>query len=144
MWILVDTNIFLDYLLSRGEQAVVAKEFFYNCRKTQSKTFIAATSLKDIDYVMHRYLHDKNEAKKAVRDVYSLVSKVISITADDAIESIYSDMNDYEDSLLVEAAKREMINLIVTNNVKDFKSSHFPVLSPKEFNDIINNQIPKS
>ena len=51
MWILVDTNVFLDLLLKRNEQGIIAKEFFYNCRKTKSKTFIAATSLKDIDYV---------------------------------------------------------------------------------------------
>lgn len=139
MWILVDTNVFLDLLLKRNEQGIIAKEFFYNCRKTKSKTFIAATSLKDIDYVMHHYLHDEFEARKALCDVFSLVSRVIDITADDAIGSIYSEMKDYEDSLLVLAAKREGINLIITNNTKDFKDSRFPTMTPKEFNQIISN-----
>ena len=68
--------------------------------------------------------------------VYSLCSRVIGISADDAIGAMYSDYNDYEDGLIVEAAKSNMLDAIVTNNKKDFVNHGMPIFTPKELNDI--------
>ena len=140
MWILVDTNVYLDYFLDR-EGADEAQKFFINCHKTKSKTFVTSMSLRDIEYAAHKYTHDKAVSKRILASTYELCSKVIGITEDDAINSIYSDIDDYEDSLIVEAAKRSMINLIVTNNKKDFQNSRFPVFTPKEYNEIVERDI---
>ena len=139
MWILVDTNVFLDLLLKREGCWETAREFFYNCIKTKSKIFVTAMSLRDIEYAVHRETHDAFLARKAVVDVYSLCTKVIDISASDAIESIYSDIKDFEDSLIIESAKSQMMNLIVTRNIKDYRNCSFPVMTPKEYNDIIRN-----
>ena len=61
---------------------------------------------------------------------YSLCHKVIGISQDAAIESLYNDVSDYEDSLLMEAAQEEMCDMIVTNNIKDFRKSVVPAFTP--------------
>lgn len=140
MRILVDTNVFLDLLFEREGFADDASLFFQNCIKTKSQTLLTSMSLRDIGYYAKRQHHSEKKAREAQMIAYQLCSKVVSITNDDAIESIYSDVNDYEDSLIVEAAKREMATLIITNNVKDFKNSNFPVWTPKEFNEVIRKE----
>lgn len=140
MWVLVDTNVFLDLLLNREPSSNDVKKFFRYCQLTKTRVYVTSMSLRDIEYTIHHIYHDKLIARRAVNDVYSLCSKVIGISADDAIESIFSSMKDYEDSLIVEAAKREMMNLIVTNNIKDFKDCKFPVWTPKEFNEVIEKE----
>ncbi len=135
MWIVVDTNVFLDLLLDRGHFADEASLFFTNCYKNNHRVLLTSISIRDIGYIAHQVFHNEKDAKKIQMSAYQLCTKVISITNDDAIESLYSDMKDYEDSLIVEAAKREMADLIVTNNRKDFANANFPVTTPKDFNE---------
>lgn len=135
MYFLVDTNVYLDFLFNR-EGAEEAAKFFDWCYKRRCRTYVTSISLRDIGYISHRILHSEKEARKILFEVYSHCSKVIGITADDAINSLFSGMNDYEDSLISEAADREMLNAIITNNKKDFKNSKVFAFTPKEMNDI--------
>ena len=102
MYALVDTNVFLDYFFDRdGGQA---SEFFKNCRDYNNKIFISSMSLRDIEYSAHRATHNKELSKKIQLSAYNISQKVLGISADSAIESLYSDLDDYEDSLLAESA----------------------------------------
>ena len=132
MRILVDTNVFLDLFLDRENFADDAESFFNWCTNNKNELYITSMSLRDIGYSAHRYYHNKNVARATQIAAYEACKKVIGISADSAIESLYSDMGDYEDSLIVEAAKEELLDAIVTNNKKDFEKSGFPVFTPKE------------
>lgn len=133
MRILVDTNVFLDLLLDRNQEIGDKVEAFFNwCCYKKNRIYITSMSLRDIEYVAHRIYHDKKKAKEIQFSAYQMCSKVIGISADSAIESLYSDIDDYEDSLIIEAAKEEMLDVIVTNNKKDFLGSLFPVFTPEE------------
>ena len=140
MRVLVDTNVFLDLILNRGSDALQAELFFKNCVLNRMQTYITSMSLRDIGYTTHRVCHNQNDSLRAQFRAYELCNKVISITADDAINSLFSNVKDYEDSLAIEAAKREMLDLLITNNAKDFKNPEIPVLTPKEFNEIIKQK----
>ena len=140
MRILVDTNVFLDFLLNRDSFGLDAKEFFINCKKGKHQIYITSISLRDMGYVAHRYLKDNVKTRQIQLATYEMCSKVVGISSDCAIESIYSDMKDFEDSLIVEAAKESLSDLIITNNIKDFENCHFPVWTPKEFNDVVNRE----
>ena len=131
MRLLVDTNVFLDLLLRRENGCKDALNFFIWCQKNRNQTYVSSMSLRDIEYVAHRCLHDKRKANAVLADVYSLCSKVIGISADSAITSIYEDYKDYEDELLIQAAKEEMLDGVVTNNTKDYEDRGIPVYTPK-------------
>ena len=141
MYILVDTNVYLDFLLDRGKQSEVAKRFFINAHISRSKIFLSPMSLRDIGYIAGRALHNQFKGKQAQSDAYALSQKMIDVSRSDAIEALYSDMKDYEDALLVESAKRELLDLIVTNNIKDFeKATGISVWTPEYFNEVIEKQ----
>ena len=37
---------------------------------------------------------------------------------------------------MIECARENLIDIIVTNNIKDYKNGNFPVFTPKELVDI--------
>ena len=131
MKLLVDTNVYLELLLKRENHQMVS-QFFYLALLKRNQTFVTAMSLRDIGYVVHRRLHDNEKTKKLQMKIYSMTSKVLSTSADCAIESLYSDNPDYEDSLQMLAAEEAMLDAIVTFNKKDFSTSRIPVFTPSE------------
>lgn len=134
MQFLVDTNVFLDFLLHRDSQSDDANLFFIKSRMLNNPIFITSMTLRDIEYVAARLLHSKEKAKKIQILAYQMCQKVIGISASDAIEALYSDGRDYEDSLIIEAAKTSLVDAIITNNKKDFNHANIPVFTPKEIN----------
>ena len=133
MRVLVDTNVFLDYFLKR-EDFDSANEFFIKCSKFKNQICVTPTILRDIEYVASRFLHNKEQARRLRDLVYSICYKVIGISAYSTIEAMYSDIEDYEDALLAEAASEYLLDAIVTNNKKDFEKSIVPAFTPKELN----------
>lgn len=129
MRLLVDTNIFLDILLERDELSKESISFLRNTKVNKDQIYINASSLKDIYYFAFKRFHDKDLAHEYINDIYSKVNKVISLSADDAIEAIYAD-GDFEDNCLVESAERTMCDAIITRNIKDFQNKNIPIITP--------------
>ena len=137
MHVLVDTNVILDLILRR-EGGKDALTFFAWCRKHRNKTFVTSMSMRDIEYVAMRSLHDKRKANAVLSDVYSLCTKVIGVSADAAINAVYEDYKDYEDELLIQTAKEHSLDAIVTNNAKDFAGRGISVFAPKEIMNAVS------
>ena len=135
MKVLVDTNVFLEQLLHREKYDEVDK-FFFLAAKQYNQMYITSMSLRDIGYALHRQRHNEEEAKKAQFQVYSMVSKVVGVSADAAINSLFSDAKDFEDALQVNAAEEAMCMAIVTFNKKDYAKANIPVFTPQEICEI--------
>ena len=140
MYILVDTNVYLDFLLDRGKQSESAKKFFINAFIAKCKVFLSPMSMRDIGYIVAKTFHSEFKGRQAQADAYSLCQKMIDLSRSDAIEALYSDMKDYEDALLAESAKRELLDLIITNDIKGFEKAGIPAWTPAFFNQIIENE----
>lgn len=135
MKVLVDTNVFLEYFLRRENYRDVDK-FFLLAAKQYNQTFVTSMSLRDIGYTLHRYLHDERKTREAQLQVYSMVSKVVGVSADAAIDSLYSDAKDFEDALQIRAAEEAMCMAIVTFNKRDYQKANIPVFTPMEICDL--------
>lgn len=135
MRLLIDTNVYLEYFLRREKYDDVFA-FFHTLYERKNQTCVSAMSLRDIEYVMHKCLKSNELARRLVQQVYQMTSKVVSTSADAAIESIYSEAKDYEDSLQMITAEEAMCDAIITYNKKDFEKSNLPVFTPEEMNEI--------
>lgn len=135
MKVLVDTNVFLEYFLRRENYRDVDK-FFLLAAKQYNQTFVTSMSLRDIGYTLHRYLHDERKTREAQLQVYSMVSKIVGVSADAAIDSLYSDAKDFEDALQIRAAEEAMCMAIVTFNKRDYQKANIPVFTPMEICDL--------
>ena len=137
MSVLIDTNIIIDALQNRerfakDSELVVLQAYEYD-------GYIAATSVTDIYYIQRRYYHDKEKARKNLEKVLKLYD-IIDVTEIDCRNALRSDIPDFEDAVLVESAKRNGIDCIITRNTKDFKNTGIKVYTPIEFLEHMRKQ----
>ena len=131
MKLLVDTNVFLDFLLGR-ESADDVGEFLVLSKQHKDALLVSAMSLRDIGYILQKHTHDWKKTRDLQASIYSVVTKVVSTSADSAIESLYLDWEDYEDCLQSCTAEENGCLAIVTINKSDFDKASVPVFTPRE------------
>ena len=136
MRLLIDTNVYIEHILER-EKCEVARTFFKTALFRKNQLVITSMSFRDIEYLYQKKSHDRELTRRVLSNIYSTVYKVVSTTADAAIESIYNEVKDYEDSLQIVAAEESMCDAIVTFNKKDFELSKVPVFTPEEMIDLL-------
>ena len=131
MRVLVDTNVFLDFLLKRPPFFEDAKAFFSYFLKHHHQIVVSPMSFRDIEYVLRKIEPDPTERKKVLHSIYDIAFKIIDLGPDDVINNLFADHKDFEDGLLMESAERNMLDGIVTNNVDNYSGSKVPVFSPR-------------
>ena len=137
MRVLIDTNVIIDALqnregIAKGSEFVVLQAYEYD-------GYVAATSVTDIYYVQRRYYHNKEKARENLEKILKLYD-IIDITGIDCYSALRNGMNDFEDAVLVESARRNDIDCIVTRDVKDFKNANIAVYTPVEFLRLLNKK----
>ncbi|MBQ7244495.1 MAG: PIN domain-containing protein [Bacilli bacterium] len=133
MRILVDTNVFLDLLLPNPEFVEEAKEFFRYCATIGAEIYVTSMSIRDIGYVAHRRLHNKELSRRLQSAVYEICTKVVPLSADATITALYDGRPDFEDSLIMEAADESFCDYIVTRNFAHFRTSKVPAFDVRSF-----------
>ena len=129
--ILVDTNIVLDLLAKREEFIVEAQQLFTLSDKNEIALYVSSLTFANTYYILSQKMK-LNDARKILRKIKVLVEV---LPMDDKIIdlSLESDFKDFEDAIQYHTAIENEINIIITRNLKDFKSSRIPVLTAKNY-----------
>ena len=117
MRLMIDTNIFLDVLTQREPFYADSKAVLKLCESKKVQGFLSASSITDIFYLVHRYLHSTEMAYKALGSILD-IAKVLSVTNDDVLNAYLTRAADFEDCLLATCAKSNKCDAIVTRNKK--------------------------
>ncbi len=94
--------------------------------------FLAANSVTDIYYLMHKALHSSEETKKGLGVLFSLF-ELLDTCGIDCRKALTGSITDYEDAVMIGTAARAGIDCIVTRNLKDYAGAPMPVYSPAQF-----------
>ena len=132
MLVLIDTCVAIDFLQKREPFADDALRIFRAAASELFAGYITAKSATDIYYISHRCTHSDVESRKNLRALLTIVGMLDS-AAIDVLQSLSSDISDFEDAVMVETAKRASVDCIVTRNQKDYAKSPVPVFGPGEF-----------
>ena len=143
MRVLVDTNVFLDFLLSREPFYMDCREFFSYFRANKHQILISPMSFRDIEYVLRKVEKDPFNRKQVLQSIYAFVYKIIDLAPDDVLNVLYEDNKDFEDAMLMASAVRCHLDAIVTNNKNDFRGGPLPAYSPKEIVTLLQNDEPR-
>jgi predicted nucleic acid-binding protein len=129
--VFVDTNILVDLIADRKPFSKFAIHLFSKAEEEKIILYTSSHSIATTHYLLKKYMDEK-----ALREVlYNLLDylTVIAINQDMIKRGLKSKHKDFEDALqLICAYSIPEIDGIVTRNVKDFKDSEIPVLSPEE------------
>lgn len=130
--IFIDTNIVLDLLAQRDPFYESASKLFSLADKNQIILSVSSLTVANTNYILTR-LRSANEAKEILRrfrvliDVIPLTDKIIDLSLND------SNFTDFEDGLQYYSAIESNQDMIITRNLKDFKTAKIPVMTADGF-----------
>ncbi len=128
----LDTNIVIDLLARRDPDYSDAAQVFSMGDKKQIQLSVSALTFANTNYLLSK-AKPQNEVKSILRkfkllvNVLPLEDKIINLALND------TDFKDFEDGLQYFSAIQYDQDLIITRNLKDFKSSKIPALTAGQF-----------
>lgn len=129
--VFVDTNILVDLIADRKPFSKFAIELFSKAESGNVSLYTSSHSIATTHYLLKKYLSEK-ELREVLLNLLDFIN-IIAIDIDVLKKGFKSKHKDFEDALqIISAYSIEKIDCIVTRNLKDFKDSEIPVLSPDE------------
>lgn len=130
--ILVDTNVLLDYLLTREPFYKDAKEIVVACTEGKAQGCIAAHSISNMFYILRRDYSERE--RREVLSNLCLIFDVEGIDKEKILDELQKeDFSDFEDCLQMECAKAYGAEYIVTRNIDDYRASEVEAILPNEY-----------
>lgn len=139
MRVLIDICVIMDALQNREPFAQDAQALLLAVAKAQIAGFVTAKEMTDIYYLTHRCTHDQDTAK-ALMSRLGILLGILDTTNSDIRRALASALSDFEDAVMVETAIREEMDCIITRNLHDYSKSGFPVYSPHDFLEMMENK----
>lgn len=137
MRILIDTNVFMDYIADRKPFSETAYQIIELCTNKKVEGCIAAHTISNLFYILRRDL--SIEERRDVLQGLCKIFQVIGIDSAKLEEALKNDsFTDFEDCLQMECAKDFGAKFIVTRNIKDYVCSSIKAIEPTEFLHQIN------
>ncbi|OFX35578.1 MAG: DNA-binding protein [Bacteroidetes bacterium GWA2_32_17] len=130
--ILIDSDVILDFFIER-------KPFFKDSVKILSlaenkkiKVFVTSLSFSNCYYIL-RQIGSHETVIESLRKL-AIISEILSVNSKSVELALYSEFRDFEDALqYFSAYQKGKINVIVTRNIKDYKNSELPVMTPENY-----------
>ena len=128
MKVMFDTNVILDVLLERLPFAGPAAILLARAERGEIQGFACATTVTTIFYLARKAV-GRELARGQVGDLLSIlnIAPVNRAVLERAAES---EIDDFEDAVIVESARQVQARAILTRNERDFAKSPIPIYSP--------------
>jgi|BioPla2DNA2_1021312.scaffolds.fasta_scaffold04796_6 predicted nucleic acid-binding protein len=131
MTVFLDTNVVLDILDDTRPFAKEGLLIFQAAEERQFRIVLTSQSVVDSAYIMRG--HPLEQFKKSLKKIVE-VGVILPITDMEILRALKSDCPDFEDALQIACAESNTVNILVTNNKKDFERfTDLPVYTSKEF-----------
>ena len=135
--IVIDINIFMDFLFKREGHEQVA-EIFKECTKGTLKGFSCAHEITTLNYFLSKFNRGKIKTRKTLSGIMKRF-KVIAVNEKILTEALSSEINDFEDAVIEISSKENDAEYILTKNTKDFKKSIVRPITPEKLLAILRN-----
>jgi len=135
--VLIDTDVILDFFFDRQPFSESAAKVFSLCETQEIKGFLTPVIISYVYYLLrqtakHEKVIEKLKLVLSITDILVIDKAVI-------LQALNSDFKDFEDALQNYAAETNTkIDLILTRNLKDFRSSNLATMTPDNFMKIQN------
>jgi predicted nucleic acid-binding protein len=129
--VFVDTDIILDMLSERDPFYIHSATLFSAADKGAIKLFVSSLSFANLNYMLSRQYNSDQTRKKLLK--FKTLVTVLAVT-DKIIElALASDFKDFEDGIQYFTATENNVKILLTRNLKDYKTSEIPVMTAEQF-----------
>ncbi len=125
----IDTDVIIDYLTDRKPFSDSAEVIFSLIENRKIKGHTSALCFSNLYCLINQHLSRKMTIS-ILKDLAGILN-ILKVDEDAVLNALESDFKDFEDALqYFSASDYKRIDLIVTRNVKDYRYSHLPVMTP--------------
>lgn len=128
----IDTDVIIDLLADRQPFSREAAILFTLAEQKKLKIFSSSLTFSNLYYILRKI----ESHLKVINKLNSLSGIMNILKVDETVvkNALQSDFQDFEDSLQYHCAlDHKQINAIITRNVKDYRNSELPVMTPADF-----------
>lgn len=134
----LDTNVMLDLLGERDPFYESIAKIATLADKGQIKLVVSALSYSTVFYLLSKF--EENEFVKEKLRKFKVITETSDLTDKIIEKGLVSKFTDFEDALQYHCAIISDCNIFITRNIKDFKESAIPVLTPDEYLKSLKNR----
>jgi predicted nucleic acid-binding protein len=130
--VFMDTDVIVDFLTDRKPFSLESAKIFSLIDQKKIKGCVSSLSFSNLYYVLRKF----GPHKKVISSLQELSDMVdiLKVDSDIAKSALSSDFKDFEDSIqLFAAQEHKRVDCIITRNIKDYKDSSLPVMTPETF-----------
>lgn len=130
--IFIDTDVVLDFLLNREPFSTFAAIIFTQSEQGKINAYISPLTISNCYNILRKLASHK----KVIMNLQKLliITNIASISKQDVIHALNSKFSDLEDALQhFSAISHSKIDVILTSNIKDYKNSAVPVMTPEAY-----------
>ena len=137
MLILIDTNVLIDFIAKREPFYISSEKVIDFCRQEIIDGAIAGHSVLNAMYILR-----KNFSLSELKAIFLNLCEFLYIEPVD-FEKILSalkddNFSDFEDCVQMQCALNFRADYIVTRDIKDFRGSEIPAVTPEDFCKILS------
>lgn len=130
--ILIDTDVILDFFFDREPFSEDASKVLSLCEKGEIQGFITPVMVSNIYYLLRTTARHEKVIDK-LKMLLNIVS-IALINKQTVLDALNSRFKDFEDALQNFSAQSEKgIKIIVTRNIKGYKTSTLSVMAPDAY-----------
>lgn len=137
MDILVDTNIIIDWLLAREKNGKCAEKAMRYIMSKNAEGFVTPHSLSDL-YFCIRKEFSKQDRQRLLRFIVSKLNVIPEEKEDFEKVLLIDELDDLEDGLQMQCAKKANLDYILTENISDFADSSVSAILTVDFLHLVN------
>ena len=131
MVILVDTNVIIDFLITREPFYKASSEILKKCADGELTGYIAFHSVANLWYILRKIPEDKR--REWMADICSFL-QVAGASHEEVIKANkMKKFKDLEDGMQDKCAKSVGAQYIITRNITDFENSEVQAVLPEDF-----------
>ncbi len=131
-YVLIDSDVILDFFFDREPFADYASEIFSLCENNTIKGFTTPVIISNVYYLLSKIAKHEVVIEK-LKQLLSIID-IAEINKEIIIEALNSKFKDFEDALQNYAAENsDLVKIILTRNIKDYQKSNLAVFSPEMY-----------
>ncbi len=130
--VLIDTDVLLDFFFDRKPFATYSTQILNQCAENEIKGYATPVIISNVYYLLRKTAkHDVIIEK--LKQLLQIID-IIHMDKASVVNALSSEFKDFEDALQnFSAMENGKISIILTRNIKDFKTSDLAVLTPETY-----------
>jgi predicted nucleic acid-binding protein len=136
--IFIDTDVIIEFLIDREPHSREAAIIFTMIKQKKLKGYVSSLTFSNLYYVLRKIESHKKVIVKL--DSISRLLTILKVDQQTIKYAITSGFPDFEDSIQYNCAlDYKKIDVLITRNIKDYKGSEIPVMTPADYLKMVSS-----